>query len=488
MIWFAVTALAVSLTLVIVGAVAWGFGKFLQLLSPVLWPLAVAAVIAMILDPVVDWLMTHRVPRLRAILLVFGVGGVLVLAILGSVVPRLVVEARDLAGRIPGYAATAQTKIQKWINEPPASLLPLIPKSILDRMPGHLTTQSVHQASQDVNPPVRPGAPHPSRDGGKGGPARGAGTNASASDATAVAVASVERDDPTGSGTTGEGAAGGDTVPTEVAEAGAQGAEAPWWAKAVNPEALKTAGDWLAAVLPEVGGWFVGQLGRVASWFGVVVGLALIPIYAFYFLLEKRGIETTWTDYLPVSDSRLKDELVWLLKNINDALIVFFRGQVLVAICDGILYAMGFLLIGLPYALLLGLAAAVLTIVPFLGAIVTCGAALVIAMVQFGDWQHPLWVLVVFSIVQGIEGWVIQPKIIGDRVGLHPLTIIIALLVGTTLMGGILGGILAIPATAVIRALMFRYVWRTRGARVSGEGVSEPGPLDDGAKCSDETS
>ena len=87
-------------------------------------------------------------------------------------------------------------------------------------------------------------------------------------------------------------------------------------------------------------------------------------------------------------------------------------------------------------------------------------------MVQFGDWQHPLWVLGVFAVVQGIEGWVIQPKIIGDRVGLHPLTIIIALLVGTTLMGGILGGLLAIPTTAVIRALMFRYIWRARENRL----------------------
>jgi predicted PurR-regulated permease PerM len=76
----------------------------------------------------------------------------------------------------------------------------------------------------------------------------------------------------------------------------------------------------------------------------------------------------------------------------------------------------------------------------------------------------------VFVIVQGIEGWVVQPKIIGDRVGLHPVTIIVALLVGTTLMGGILGGLLAIPATAVIRALMFRYVWRRHFA--GGDGGS----------------
>lgn len=425
-IWFAVTALAVALTLAMVGAVVWGFGRVLLVLSPVLWPLAVAAIIAMILDPVVEELARRKVPRLRAIVLVFGAAAVLVLGVVGSIVPRVVVEAQDLVRRIPGYAVTAQIKIQKWINEPPASLIPLLPKSIQDRLPSRLrgepmpnsTNTPAHEFTMETNRPlpVLPVA---------------AGTNA---------------------------VPGGN--PSEGMLV------APWWAKAVNPEALKTAGDWLAAVVPEVGGWFVGQLGRVASWFGVVAGLALIPIYAFYFLLEKQGIETRWTDYLPVSDSRLKDEMVWLLKNINDALIVFFRGQVLVAICDGVLYAIGFLLIGLPYALLLGLAAAILTIVPFLGAIVTCGAALVIAMVQFGDWQHPLWVLGVFAVVQGIEGWVIQPKIIGDRVGLHPLTIIIALLVGTTLMGGILGGLLAIPTTAVIRALMFRYIWRARENRL----------------------
>jgi predicted PurR-regulated permease PerM len=66
--------------------------------------------------------------------------------------------------------------------------------------------------------------------------------------------------------------------------------------------------------------------------------------------------------------------------------------------------------------------------------------------------------------VQLLEGFVISPKIIGDRVGLHPLTIIIAVMVGTTLMGGVLGGVLAIPLTAALRTLMFRYVWRQRAA------------------------
>jgi predicted PurR-regulated permease PerM len=71
-------------------------------------------------------------------------------------------------------------------------------------------------------------------------------------------------------------------------------------------------------------------------------------------------------------------------------------------------------------------------------------------------------VLGIFSLVQALEGFVISPKIMGDRVGLHPLTIIIAVMVGTTLMGGILGGILAIPLTAALRVLMFRYIWKKR--------------------------
>jgi predicted PurR-regulated permease PerM len=69
-------------------------------------------------------------------------------------------------------------------------------------------------------------------------------------------------------------------------------------------------------------------------------------------------------------------------------------------------------------------------------------------------------VLIVFGCVQGLEGLVISPRIMGGRVGLHPLTIIIAVMVGTTLLGGLLGGILSIPLTAALRVVMFRYIWK----------------------------
>jgi predicted PurR-regulated permease PerM len=235
-----------------------------------------------------------------------------------------------------------------------------------------------------------------------------------------------------------------------------------FWGKFLSSDTAKSAADWVTKTAPKVGSWVVHQVSHVASFFGLLAGLALVPVYAFYFLLEKRGIESHWTDYLPVSQSGFKDELIFVIKSINEHLIAFFRGQVLVAICDGICYTVGFLIIGLPYAVLLGVIATFLTMIPFLGAIVTCAAALVIAFVQFGDWQHPGLVLAVFAVVQSLEGFVIQPKIMGERTGLHALTIIIAVMVGTTVLGGILGGILAIPLTAAGKVLMLRYVWKKR--------------------------
>lgn len=398
-IWFALTALSVGVLLGLLGLLIWGLALVLDLLSPVLWPLAIAGVIAYLLDPVVDHLERKGIPRTRAILSVFAIAVLILLGLASSVVPQLVIETRDLAVKIPGYAATLQGHVEKWVNN----------TAPLRKLLGRETVMTV--TTNEVN--------------GTNVFSESLSTNAPSSTTSTVAQPSV-------------------------------------WVQALDKDTLHTATAWLAKVLPKIGSWLFGQVTRVAAWFGVLAGLALIPVYAFYFLLEKRGIESKWTDYLPVAKSDFKTELVFVLRSINNYLIVFFRSQVLVAICDGVLYTIGFLLIGLPYAVLLGAIAVVLTMIPFLGAIVTCLAALVIALVQYGDWQHPALVLVVFAVVQTLEGLVIAPKIMGDRVGLHPLTIIIAVMIGTTLLGGLLGGVLAIPFTAALRVVMFRYVWKRR--------------------------
>jgi predicted PurR-regulated permease PerM len=401
-IWFGCSALAVAVIVAVVATGVWGLGKVLNLLSPVLWPLAVAGVIAYLLDPVVDIIERRGASRVRSIVSVFALAAVIVLGLAGSVVPQVVRETGQLMEKAPAYSVKLQRQAQEWINNPP----PLLQKFLqLQRriIPGS-ETNSVSPA----------GAPLTS-------------TNSAAGP-------------------------GGDA------------AGAPVWSGPLAPETLQSATGWLAKALPRVGSWLFGQVSKVASWFGVLAGLALIPVYAFYFLLEKEGIERSWSDYLPMSKSGFKDELVFVLQSINDYLIAFFRGQVMVALCDGVLYTIGFFVVGVPYAFLLGVMATLLTMIPFLGAIATCVTALAIAFVQFGDWLHPALVLAVFGVVQTLEGLVISPKILGDRVGLHPLAIIVAVMVGTTLLGGVLGGILAIPLTAALRVVMSRYVWKPRPA------------------------
>lgn len=407
LIWLALTGLAVAVLVGLVVGLVWGLGKVLHLLGPVLWPLALAGVLAYLLDPVVDWIARRGVTRSRAILLVFALAGGILLALVSSVLPQMVVESRQFSDRVPEYAEKVRVSMQRWVEHPP----------------------------EWVRRFLRPAA------SGTNAVAGAAGTNALPP--SEVALTNTAASAPIPAGSTNSLAVATDVVLGRVDV----GSAAAWFGQHV-PQAMANV---------------FGQLSqRVAGLFGILAGLALVPVYVFYFLLEKKGIAGNWQEYLPLAQSGLRNEVAFVIKSINDCLVAFFRGQVLVAICDGILYTIGFLLIGLPYALLIGVMAILLTMIPFLGAIITCAAALVVAFVQFGDWQHPAYVLAVFAVVQTLEGFVIQPKIIGDRIGLHPLTIIVALMVGTTLLGGVLGGILAIPLTAALRVLMFRYVWRKR--------------------------
>ncbi|MGA1238460.1 MAG: AI-2E family transporter [Limisphaerales bacterium] len=420
LIWLAVSAVALTVIITFLGLLVWGTGKVLAVLSPVLWPLAIAGVLAYLLDPIVDLLETKGLPRTRAIIVVFALAATLFLGLLGSVVPTVVREARDLTEEMPSYANRLQERVDGWMTNTNSLLrrtLQLLPG--LDSNPQTENTETNSPSPSETSLAEEP--------------------QIASTDTPATAITpTTESNQP----------------PTPTSDPG-------FWNQLVAAGHVQSATRWLASLLPTLGSWLFGEVTRVASWFGVLAGLALIPVYLFYFLLEKKGISSQWTHYLPVADSKFKEELAFVLGSINDYLIAFFRGQVLVALCDGILYAIGFLAIGLPMAVLIGVVASVLTIIPYIGSIITCGAAILIAAVHFGDILHPLLAVSVFAVVQVLEGFVIQPKIVGDRVGLHPLTIIIALMIGTSLFGGVLGGILAIPFTAAARVLMFRYVWRT---------------------------
>lgn len=219
------------------------------------------------------------------------------------------------------------------------------------------------------------------------------------------------------------------------------------WGSTYGVSSLSTMGKWLLKGVQQISG--------VAA---MTIGLAMVPLFVFYLLHERPKIEANWKRYVPLRKAWFKEEVTHVLEKINEYLIVFFRGQVVVAACIGVLTSIGLVAIGLDFGLLIGIVSGVLSIIPYLGIILSIVPALIIAYLQSQGFVLPALVIVVFVSVQMMEGFFITPKIMGDRVGLHPLTVIIAILFWSQILGGILGALLAIPLTATARVLFFRYI------------------------------
>lgn len=194
----------------------------------------------------------------------------------------------------------------------------------------------------------------------------------------------------------------------------------------------------------------------VLSLFGVLTSLAVIPIYLFFFLLSSGDPTKSLGDHLSFLKPNLRADIVFLVREFISIVVSFFRGQLIIGLIMGVLLALGFSIIGLRFGLFIGLMLGILNIVPYLGTIIGMGIALPLAFLQpEGGVQLVVLVLAVFILVQTIEGWYLTPKIMGDRTGLHPVTIIVAIFFWGTALGGILGMILAIPLTA-----FFVTAWR----------------------------
>lgn len=186
---------------------------------------------------------------------------------------------------------------------------------------------------------------------------------------------------------------------------------------------------------------------------GVLVNIILIPIVTFYLLRDWDKVVNGVRVLIPRS---ILPTVTDLLTECNQVVGAFFRGQLIVMASLGIIYTIGLSLVGLDFALLIGIAVAILSIVPYLGStsglLISCFAA----FMQFHDWKHIIYTIIVFVIGQLGEGMVLTPLLIGDRIGLHPVAVIFAVLVGGNLFGFV-GVLLALPVAAVIM-VMLRYV------------------------------
>lgn len=208
----------------------------------------------------------------------------------------------------------------------------------------------------------------------------------------------------------------------------------------------------LTQALPSLKAAGVGVLGV----FAFITHLAIVPIYLFFFLLSRGAPTANLAGHLTFLSSSVRQDVVFLVDEFIAIVVSFFRGQLLIGLIMGALLAIGFSLVGLRFGLALGLLLGVLNIVPYLGTIL--GLAITIPLAFFqpeGGWQLVGLVLLVMIIVQNIEGWFLTPKIMGDRTGLHPVTIIVAIFFWGTAFNGIGGMVLAIPLTA-----FFVTLWR----------------------------
>ncbi|MGN6738476.1 AI-2E family transporter [Dyella sp.] len=240
----------------------------------------------------------------------------------------------------------------------------------------------------------------------------------------------------------------------------------------LDPHTFDT-GRVMDAVKEHIGsiGSVIGKLSR--SGVGVLMwmtNLVLIPVVAFYLLRDWDRL-VAWIDaMLPRS---IEPTVAHLARESDKVLGAFVRGQLLVMLALGIFYGAGLALVGLSVGPLIGMIAGLLSFVPYLGFIIGFGAAVIAVLVQYGDWTHLLLVCGVFVIGQLLEGYVLVPKLVGDKIGLHPVAVIFAVLAGGYLFG-FLGVLLALPAASVILVLL-RYL--TERYRMSGL-YTDTGPDD----------
>jgi predicted PurR-regulated permease PerM len=438
-LWNAATGLSiVCLGALFVGLI-WLSGKVFGYLQPVLVPLAVSGIVAYLLDPLVTWMQAKGLSRLRAVIVTFCCFLVAICVAGLVIVPPIARQAGQLVSNKDELGTSALETMRKW-----SVIKPLAEWSneLVDKDGNLIEKPDPYFEEIEENPKDKDGEPAAVKEGSEQFVTR-----------KGEAVES----------------------PTPEERSAAEEHRNLLDASDFTDRQL---GHFLTnntAYLSNVGlNWLKGGTSRILGILGYVIGFAMIPIYLYYFLKESSSIKAHWQDYVPLRASKFKDEVVDCLGEINGYLLAFFRGQVLVAMIDGVLIGIALMIFQVPYALVIGLAMAVLGVIPFIGNILCLVPACIIAFVHFsgsdpnhqwlGDnpWAYVGVVGAIFLIAQQINSLVTAPKIVGDSVGLHPMTVIFSMLFWSIPLGGFLGALLAVPLTAAVKVLIRRYIWERR--------------------------
>jgi len=239
---------------------------------------------------------------------------------------------------------------------------------------------------------------------------------------------------------------------------------------AVDTSAIKQA---IASHWREMGG-LASQLVAMISQSGLIMvawlaNVVLIPVVTFYLLRDWDVLMGKIRRLLP---RRKEAVIVKLAQESDEVLGAFLRGQLVVMAALGLIYSIGLWLVGLDLAFLIGMIAGLVSFVPYLGFIVGILLAAVAAVMQFHDVYHLLFVAAVFGVGQALEGMLLTPLLVGDKIGLHPVAVIFAVMAGGQLFGFV-GVLLALPVAAVIMVLLRHGVRRYTESGLYGENTPQ---------------
>lgn len=193
-------------------------------------------------------------------------------------------------------------------------------------------------------------------------------------------------------------------------------------------------------------------LGGTASAIGVAASALIVPVLAFYLLYDFDRMTAGARDLIP---ARIRSWVVEIALEIDAVLGQFVRGQLLVMMIMGALYAMAYSAVGIRLAVPIGLVAGLLAFIPYIGGGSALGMGLLMCFVDWTGWTKPVLVVVAYLICQALEGFVIIPRVVGDKVGLPAVWVLVALMIGGELFG-FLGVLLAVPAAAVVKIFVVR--------------------------------
>lgn len=417
--WAALTACFVVLLVIIVGAVIWAAANVISFLQPILIPVAIAVILTYLLDPLVTKMSRGTLSRTKAVALVFAIAFFALGGLAAWLIPTISIQSANFARQVPAYTQRARDYTVDLIYR-------------FDHTFGLLGAPHGKSASTSLtNWLIGPAA----------SPSPGAQPTAAPATSPQATAPATEIIAPS---------------PPKLTTAERQRIQA-YVEKQIPKldQAFPIVLGKLWDILKKSIGGFLGVTGFLLS-------LILVPIYLFFLLNEKPRIQQRWKEYLPLRESPFRDEVADVLSEINRYVTAYFRGQLLVCLVDGILIGATLTIFGLNFAPLIGLLVVILTMIPYIGIIICWVPAVLIAAFQWGDWTHPIIVTGIFIAIQNLEGIFYAPRIVGNYVGLHPMTVIVSIFVWGLIIGGVIGPLLAVPLTATVKVLLARYVWSRR--------------------------